>query len=191
VSCDPLKADYPHYTPYQYAGNKPINFIDLDGLEEASPKQNSSNNTNEDQTQIGNTQTRPSNTDSSDVDSIDAVIQLPQFEVVAERTKATLTVTEHRMEPTMWENFIGWINGVEESMRGSSYWSSGIEFNTNDGKGSNGQKPNPVGRENFDHVFTIYDWNEVDQILDILGITDKAPLKRHINIFKYSNLPRS
>jgi len=34
VSCDPLKADYPHYTPYQYAGNKPINHVDIDGLEE-------------------------------------------------------------------------------------------------------------------------------------------------------------
>ena len=37
VNVDPLAADYPHYTPYQYAGNKPINFIDLDGLEEFNP----------------------------------------------------------------------------------------------------------------------------------------------------------
>lgn len=37
VSVDPLKDDYPYYTSYQYAGNKPINFIDLDGLEEADP----------------------------------------------------------------------------------------------------------------------------------------------------------
>jgi len=36
VSVDPLAAKYPHYTPYQYAGNKPINFVDLDGLEEGS-----------------------------------------------------------------------------------------------------------------------------------------------------------
>ena len=34
ISVDPLAADYPFYTPYQYAGNKPINFIDLDGAEE-------------------------------------------------------------------------------------------------------------------------------------------------------------
>lgn len=34
VSVDPLKDDYPYYTSYQYAGNKPITFIDLDGLEE-------------------------------------------------------------------------------------------------------------------------------------------------------------
>jgi uncharacterized protein (TIGR02594 family) len=34
VSVDPLQHEYPHYTPYQYAGNKPITFIDLDGLEE-------------------------------------------------------------------------------------------------------------------------------------------------------------
>ncbi|MEP0367429.1 MAG: RHS repeat-associated core domain-containing protein [Cyclobacteriaceae bacterium] len=37
VSVDPLKDDYPYYTSYQYAGNKPVTFIDLDGLEEASP----------------------------------------------------------------------------------------------------------------------------------------------------------
>ena len=31
---DPLSPEYPWYTPYQFAGNKPINSIDLDGLEE-------------------------------------------------------------------------------------------------------------------------------------------------------------
>jgi RHS repeat-associated protein len=35
VSVDPLQHEYPHYTPYQYAGNKPISYIDLDGLEPA------------------------------------------------------------------------------------------------------------------------------------------------------------
>ena len=30
---DPLAKDYPWYTPYQFAGNEPINAIDLDGLE--------------------------------------------------------------------------------------------------------------------------------------------------------------
>ena len=34
VSVDPLKDKFPYYTTYQYAGNKPINAIDLDGLEE-------------------------------------------------------------------------------------------------------------------------------------------------------------
>ncbi|MDD2965160.1 MAG: hypothetical protein PHU33_14525 [Bacteroidales bacterium] len=34
VSVDPLQFKYPHYTPYQYAGNKPVSYIDLDGLEE-------------------------------------------------------------------------------------------------------------------------------------------------------------
>lgn len=38
VNVDPLRDKYTFYTPYQYAGNKPINFIDLDGLEEANPK---------------------------------------------------------------------------------------------------------------------------------------------------------
>ncbi len=34
LSVDPLTISYPWYTPYQFAGNKPILFIDLDGLEE-------------------------------------------------------------------------------------------------------------------------------------------------------------
>jgi len=33
---DPLTDDYPHYTPFQYAGNEPIANVDLDGLEELS-----------------------------------------------------------------------------------------------------------------------------------------------------------
>ena len=34
LSVDPLTKGYPWYTPYQFAGNKPIVAIDLDGLEE-------------------------------------------------------------------------------------------------------------------------------------------------------------
>ena len=42
LSVDPLASSYPWYTPYQFAGNKPIRFIDLDGLEEAEPGVNNS-----------------------------------------------------------------------------------------------------------------------------------------------------
>ncbi|MFN8923345.1 MAG: RHS repeat-associated core domain-containing protein, partial [Sphingobacteriia bacterium] len=34
LTVDPLMREYPWYTPYQFAGNKPINSIDRDGLEE-------------------------------------------------------------------------------------------------------------------------------------------------------------
>ena len=33
LSVDPLSPDYPWYTPYQFATNRPIDGIDLDGLE--------------------------------------------------------------------------------------------------------------------------------------------------------------
>ena len=33
LSVDPLTRSYPWYTPYQFAGNSPLKFIDLDGLE--------------------------------------------------------------------------------------------------------------------------------------------------------------
>ena len=39
LSKDPLTANYPWYTSYQFAGNSPIAFIDRDGLEELSPTQ--------------------------------------------------------------------------------------------------------------------------------------------------------
>lgn len=35
LSVDPLTKSYPWYTPYQFAGNKPIVAVDVDGLEEA------------------------------------------------------------------------------------------------------------------------------------------------------------
>lgn len=34
LSVDPIGASFPWYTPYQFAGNKPIFAIDLDGLED-------------------------------------------------------------------------------------------------------------------------------------------------------------
>jgi len=34
LSVDPLTKNYPWYTPYQFAGNKPIAFVDLDGRED-------------------------------------------------------------------------------------------------------------------------------------------------------------
>jgi len=34
ISVDPLAADYPFYTPYNYAGNKPVNKVDIDGMQE-------------------------------------------------------------------------------------------------------------------------------------------------------------
>ncbi len=37
LSTDPLFKSYPWYTPYQFAGNAPIKFIDLDGLETFDP----------------------------------------------------------------------------------------------------------------------------------------------------------
>lgn len=38
VSVDPLKDDYPFYTTFQYAGNNPITFFDLDGNETTENK---------------------------------------------------------------------------------------------------------------------------------------------------------
>ncbi len=39
LSVDPLASKYPELTPYQFASNRPIDGIDLDGLEYASPGQ--------------------------------------------------------------------------------------------------------------------------------------------------------
>ncbi|WMJ75300.1 RHS repeat-associated core domain-containing protein [Cytophagaceae bacterium ABcell3] len=57
VSVDPLAGDYPFYTPYQYAGNKPIVANDLDGLEDVNQVENNpdtgSNPQNENNTEGG------------------------------------------------------------------------------------------------------------------------------------------
>lgn len=37
LSLDPLFASFPSFSPYHYAGNNPIKFIDLDGLEKVDP----------------------------------------------------------------------------------------------------------------------------------------------------------
>ena len=34
ISVDPMARDYSYYTPFQFAGNKPIWCIDIDGLED-------------------------------------------------------------------------------------------------------------------------------------------------------------
>ena len=39
LSVDPLIKRFPKYSPYQFAGNKPIVFIDLDGKEEYDPSE--------------------------------------------------------------------------------------------------------------------------------------------------------
>src|SRR5436190_21414632 len=36
LSVDPLRKKYPWYSPYQFSGNNPILYIDLDGLEPAN-----------------------------------------------------------------------------------------------------------------------------------------------------------
>ena len=36
LSVDPYYAKYPWYTPFQFSGNNPIRFVDIDGLEEAN-----------------------------------------------------------------------------------------------------------------------------------------------------------
>jgi len=45
LSVDPLAKSYPWYTPYQFAGNKPINSIDVDGLEDHNVVTNEVDNT--------------------------------------------------------------------------------------------------------------------------------------------------
>ena len=44
ISVDPLAADYPFYTPYNYAGNKPVNKVDIDGMQEENAETKPDNN---------------------------------------------------------------------------------------------------------------------------------------------------
>jgi hypothetical protein len=38
LSVDPLTGNYPELTPYQFASNNPVEFIDIDGLEKGKPQ---------------------------------------------------------------------------------------------------------------------------------------------------------
>jgi len=44
LSVDPLTMSYPWYSPYQFAGNNPILFIDMDGSEPKEPDKTNNNN---------------------------------------------------------------------------------------------------------------------------------------------------
>jgi hypothetical protein len=43
VSVDPLSKKYPELSPYQFASNNPIQFVDIDGLEAGDPPNNDGN----------------------------------------------------------------------------------------------------------------------------------------------------
>lgn len=45
ISIDPLAHDYMHLTPYNYAGNKPINSIDIDGMQGSTEQTSGGGNT--------------------------------------------------------------------------------------------------------------------------------------------------
>jgi len=81
ISVDPLAGKYPFYTAYQYAGNKPINFIDLDGKEE-KPADNggSSDNVNPQ----GGEKKNPNSFKTPNGDNV----------TFQEKYKATVTTTE-------------------------------------------------------------------------------------------------
>lgn len=50
LSVDPLTKKYPYWTPYQFAGDMPIKYIDLDGLEPANNPKDPSNQNGRDAT---------------------------------------------------------------------------------------------------------------------------------------------
>ena len=93
-------------------------------------------------------------------------------EVVADRV-GTLHVEKKYAEPSMWQNFVGWLNDVEAGMRGNAYWTFGIEFKTSTGE-SNGQTANPVKSKDWENVLTIDNWDEASELLDILGVVQSS-----------------
>jgi len=54
ISIDPLAADYVHLTPYNYAGNKPVNSIDIDGMQGTNEQTSGGSQNNTQTTENGN-----------------------------------------------------------------------------------------------------------------------------------------
>jgi RHS repeat-associated protein len=104
VSVDPLAGKYAFYTPYQYAGNKPIISIDRDGLEETgkSPQQNSTDSSSTNNTPAVSDSTSTNITDtictSTKTDSTDAVKPKPAPKPQAQKATPEKKITGIKLD---------------------------------------------------------------------------------------------
>jgi len=155
VSVDPLAADYTYYTPYQYAGNKPINFIDLDGLEEAVPNSGGS--------VVGT------------LNGVDTHVWLAEAVIVGDKEFGN----------SWWDGFIHLVVTFEENIKGNAKWKIGIEFKSKNGNW-NGQEGSPLSKE-FRSLLTIENWDEVTEILNILGVVHNKDASKEL--FQTYNIP--
>jgi RHS repeat-associated protein len=116
ISTDPLFRDYAFYTPYQYAGNKPIIAIDIDGLEDAQVTEP----VNETNGQSGNTS---QNSDFGEM-PLSVPIEGAEFptdmnaessastEGGAQSTESELPETFPQVGPSIWKkDFVRWGEG--------------------------------------------------------------------------------
>ena len=92
VSVDPLQHKYPHYTPYQYAGNKPISYIDLDGLEEVENK--STNVTTVDQKNNNETESQNELIEKG----INLIGEIPGIVILVDKKSGSSTIRENKVD---------------------------------------------------------------------------------------------
>ena len=166
ISVDKLASSYAQLTPYNYADNDPINDFDIDGNQ----------NSNTEQRPSGGGSVKKGDTFVGD-DGKTHKASVDEIEVTGTKSKHLVTITKtiHYKEPTMWQNFKGWLEGIDKSLRGDAYWTFGIEFKTNDGvMRGDPSAPNPVKPENFDNVITLY-WDDIEDLAGAFTAISKDP----------------
>ena len=98
VSVDSLQHKYPHYTPYQYAGNKPVTFIDLDGMEEV--EHNSTNVTTVDKKNNNETESQNELIEKG----INLIGEIPGMVILVDKKSGSSTIKENKVDVLSREN---------------------------------------------------------------------------------------
>ncbi|MGE3825734.1 MAG: RHS repeat domain-containing protein, partial [Bacteroidia bacterium] len=77
VSVDPLAKDYTNLTAYNYAGNKPINYFDIDGMQSSGGDTPTSNNTTPENNNLPTPENKENVINTSSIDNANFTNNIP------------------------------------------------------------------------------------------------------------------
>lgn len=177
LSVDPLMAKFPYLTPYQFAGNNPIKFIDLDGAEPTSNKGDAQETLNERSKNLEQSTAFPNVKPEDFVKNLNDRINNPDGLCQGEHSNfcgpsALMSQVFASTDPQGYVNFM-----LDLYQNGSATYNNGsgdVIFNPSEatrnaaGLLSNGSNPNVKGSQSLNQ-------NPADQML-LLSVKDKYNL---------------